>query len=214
MAKYKFRKSKTISYTTDSSFLNRVKSGDENAWSDFYNKYSGMIRSIGQKHFLTPEECDDLTVEVMTIFWKKMEEFIYDRSRGMFRSYLGRITNYCAMKIFAIRRKHLSVLRNNTADYPDDVDTRIMDEWRDFLFNKAMEELKESVDTETYQVFYMSFIQHCPVDEISAITRKTSNNIYVIRSRCLAKLTALIKQYRQFESELSGSHSHKKSEEY
>ena len=84
-------------------------------------------------------------------------------------------------------------------DYPPEIDQLYMDEWRDFLLQKAIDELKQIVDTETYQVFYMSVVQNRPVSDISAVTRKTPNNIYVIRSRCLKKLRRLIQSYRQRE---------------
>ena len=43
-------------YTTHTSFLKRVKSGSEEAWNEFFNKYSGMIWDIGKKRNLSPVE--------------------------------------------------------------------------------------------------------------------------------------------------------------
>ena len=79
----------TLSYTTHSSFLQKISSGNEEAWGEFYRKYVGMVRTVGRKRRLTPDECDDLMVSVMLIFWKKLDTFVYDRQRGKFRSYLG-----------------------------------------------------------------------------------------------------------------------------
>ena len=83
-------------------------------------------------------------------------------------------------------------------EYPPEIDQIYMDEWRDFVLQKALEDLQSVIDTETYQVFYMLFVQERPVSEISLVTRKTPNNIYVIRSRCIKKLTAIIENYRKF----------------
>lgn len=214
MADFTFKRGETISYTTNSSLLRHVQQGEEQAWDKFYAKYAGMIHSIGKKRRLSPEECDDLMNEVMTIFWRKMDAFIYDRNKGKFRSYLARIAHYCAMQIFSKRDKDLEVLSDPAMDYPDEVDDELMNEWQNYLLDKALEALRESVDTEIYQVFYMSFIQQCPISEIAAITRKTPNNIYVIRSRCLAKLTDIIKDLRQLDEEMLLSHSHKNNLEY
>lgn len=203
-------KSRILSYTTNSSLLRSVQSGNDAAWTKFYQKYSRMIQYIGKSRGLSPEECDDLMVEVMTVFWKKMETFVYDRRRGRFRSYLGRIADFCAMRHFARKRSDSMLLLDENLDYPADVDTRIMDEWRDYILERALEELRQTVDTETYQVFYMSFVQKCSVEKISAVTRKTANNIYVIRSRCFAKLTRFIAELRQLDEGTSGPHSHKK----
>lgn len=214
MAKIRYFRGETVSYTTNTSLLRHVQQGNEDAWNKFYFKYAGMIHAIGKKRRLTPEECDELMIDVMTIFWQKMEDFIYDRSRGKFRSYLAKITNYCAMRIFSNKDNEKVIISEPDMDYPEEVDDELMKEWHNYLLEKALETLRTNIDTEIYQVFYMSFIQKCPVSEIAAITRKTPNNIYVIRSRCLAKLAALIREFRQLDEKMLASHSHKNEREY
>lgn len=205
---------KKLSYTTRSSFLQRIKDGSEEAWHDFYRRYAGMIRNIGRKRRLTDEECDELLNEVMVIFWKKLEAFTYDRQRGKFRSYLGRIADYAALKLVRRGRKAAESMYAMPTEYPDDIDLQSMAEWRDFLLENALADLKASVDTEVYQAFYMSVIQHRSVPEVAAITRKTPNNIYVIRSRCLKKLKAIIAAYREHGDSELALHSHRNSRAY
>ena len=59
----------------------------------------------------------------------------------------------------------------------------------------------------------MSFVQKCPVAEIASVTRKSPNNIYVIRSRCMTKLKKIISQYRQLDEAELLDHSSKKASE-
>ena len=199
--------------TTRTSFLEQIKSGNENAWREFYTRYAGMISHIGQQRNLTAEECDDLMVEVMVIFWNKVAAYIHNPARGRFRSYLSRITDNAAKKIFRSNRKEELVFSaaGGELEYPNDVDSVYMAEWQAFILERALEDLKGSVDTESYQVFYMSVVQKRPVKEVSAITRKTANNIYVIRSRCLKKLKELISRYRQCEESELMRHSSRKN---
>jgi RNA polymerase sigma factor (sigma-70 family) len=192
-------KSENISYATRSSFIKQIKSGNEEAWMNFYSKYVGMIHSIGRKHNLTKEECDDLMVEVMLIFWKKLDNFFYDRSKGRFRSFLSRISDIAAIKIYKKSRRQYQTDEIQDLEYPAEVDEKYMQEYQDFLLDKALEDLKELVDTETYEVFYMSVFQSRPVNEIALVTRKSPGNIYAIRHRCLKKLKELINFYRQYE---------------
>lgn len=209
-----FNSGGTFSYTTRSSFLHQISSGDETAWTEFYRRYSGMITRIGQKRQLSIEECDDLMVDVMVIFWKKIDEYLSLPERGRFRNYLTNLTNQAANRIFKRQQKNLTVpIGDMDLEYPEDVDASYMEEWQQFMLNYAMEELQKCVDTESYQVFYMSVVQKRSTAEISAITRKTPNNIYVIRSRCLKKLKNFIALCRQRgESELAGSSHKNKSE--
>ena len=211
MAERKFVFIPPVAGTTDSTFLRQVQDGSEKAWDEFYRKYSAMIRFVGKKRSLTPEECDDLMVEVMTTFWKKMDTFVYNRGQGRFRNYLGRIADYCAMMVFARNSQHKMLSIDTIEEYPDEVDEKFLDEWRDYLLELALEELKEKVDTETYQVFYMSFVQGLSVSDITAVTRKTPASIYVIRSRCFSHLSSFIAHYRKIGLEMSSGHSHKKA---
>lgn len=214
MTIFKRSNRKAFAYTTDSSLLRHVQGGNEAAWDTFYQKYAGMIYSIGQQRQLTAEECDDLMINVMTIFWRKMDDFVYDRSRGKFRSYLGKIANYCAIQIFTKREEQVPLPPDMAGEYPAEVDRMLMEEWHDFILNKALEVLRNQLDTEIYQVFYMTFIQGASVEEIAAVTRKKPNNIYVIRSRCLAKMQKLIREFRQLDEEMLSRHSHKNKLEY
>ena len=79
------------------------------------------------------------------------------------------------------------------------------------VLKSALEELKAEIDTEIYQVFYMLTIQQRPVAEIAEITRRTPNNIYIIRHRCLQKLRAIIAAYRRRGDSELALHSHKNS---
>ena len=190
-------------FTTRSSFLNRVRAGDEAAWFEFHDKYIGMIRQIGASRGLTPTECDDLMVDVMVIFWRKMETFIYDPERGRFRSFLGAIADFAALKILRNQRKQSEA--SPLADYPAEVDPADMEEWRRYIWEKALGELRESVDTVTYEAFHMLFCQGRPMAEVSAVTRKSPNTLYGIRHRCIRKLKRIIAEYRRFEDEALSS---------
>ena len=210
MNRLSFPRRNTVSYTTHSTFLRQIREGRDSAWQEFCRKYTGMIHHIGRTRQLTKEECDDLMVDVMVIFWKKMDDFFYDPQRGKFRSYLAKIAHFAAMKIFNRRPEPVRYSASSLAlKYPDAVDEMYMAEWQDFIIGRAMEDLQNQVDTDSYQVFYMLFIQHRSIAEISRITRKNRNNIYVIRSRCLRKLKKLINLYRQREESELSTHSHK-----
>ena len=201
----------SFSCTTQASFLEKIRSGDEHAWFEFYRKYADMIRHVGASKGLSQSECDDLMVEVMVIFWKKMDHFIYDAARGKFRSYLWRITEVLSLH-FLKKKRQSSSLQEHLLHYPEYVDADCMEEWRDFLLEQAMGDLRESVDAVSYQVFHMSFIGRHTIREISAVTRKSPNAIYIIRSRCIRKLNKIIAAYRQFgEESFSFLHSQRNS---
>lgn len=203
---------KISSFGTRSSFLAKIRSGDETAWFDFHRRYVKMIHHIGAKRGLTTAECDDLMIEVMLIFWKKMDSFVYDPARGKFRSYLGKIAELISQKI---RRENREIPPVDVpCEYPADVDVSCMKEWNEFLFSRALDDLRASVDTVTYQAFYMLVIQRRTVEEVSTVTRKSANTIYGIRFRCVKKLKKIIAAYRRFDEETLPVSSQRNIEPY
>ena len=193
-----FRKSRVFcTFSTRSSLLRRMRSGNEAAWFEFHDRYVRMVRHIGKQRGLAPGECDELMIDVMLIFWKKMDAFFYDPVRGRFRSYLATIADFAARKILRNNRKQSELPL--AGDYPADVDAAEMEEWRDHLLKTALAELRESVDTVTYEAFYMLAVQGRPVEEVSAVTRKSANTLYGIRFRCTRKLKRIIGDYRKLE---------------
>ena len=208
MSRFSSRLSKkTLSFTTDSSFLEKVREGNEKAWFKFYRKYSGLVSYIGLQRGLSEAECEDLMTDVMVVFWQKMDDFFYDRKRGKFRNYLSWIAHFMSLKIMRRKLREERIAAQVQEIYPECINCSEMEEFKNYLIAQALEDLKLCVDTETYEVFYMSFIQKRSVADISAITRKTANNIYVIRSRCLKRLKKQIAFYRRLEEEYQGSSS-------
>ena len=71
---------KTLSFTTDSSFLEKVREGNEKAWFKFYRKYSGLVSYIGLQRGLSEAECEDLMTDGV---FRKIDDTIGSPSARM-----------------------------------------------------------------------------------------------------------------------------------
>ena len=72
-----------------------------------------------------------------------------------------------------------------------------MEEYESFILREALKELKAELSPEVYEAFYLSTIQNRTIQEVASVVGKTPNNLYNIRSRCLAKLRTIINRYRE-----------------
>lgn len=183
--------------TTSVSLLHRVQQGQEQAWFEFYDRYTHMIRNIGKRNSLSDSECDDLMVDVMMVFWHRLHNFFYDPEKGKLRHYLSRIAYFVSMK--RLRKNTLPDQNSALPEFPAEVDSTMMEEWKNFIMDAALAELKATVDSEIWQVFDMSFLQQRSVEDICTITRRKRGSVYAIRSRCLKKLRAIITCYRTLD---------------
>ena len=85
-----------MAYTTKKSLLEAIRCGDEVSWYEFYETYRPLIVVRGRDYKLNAVEIDELIQSVMLRFFDRSRSFVYDRSKGKFRDYLGvMIYHYC-----------------------------------------------------------------------------------------------------------------------
>ena len=62
---------------------------DQEAWRAFHDRYGDLIRGFARMRGVQPADCDDLVQDVMVSLARVMRGgFVYDPSKGTFRSYL------------------------------------------------------------------------------------------------------------------------------
>ena len=103
--------------TTSKTLLDKLQSGDAVSWTEFFDRYRGIIVSLGNLKGLTPEECDDLVQEVMLCFFKNSKTFVFNPQIARFRTYFGRIIQ---ARIFdLLRRRYQSNRLASGMEEPD-----------------------------------------------------------------------------------------------
>ena len=179
-------------YTTRSSHIRRLQRGEDEAWNEFYRKYRNMILAIGRKRHLEGDELEDLMQEVAAVCHRRLQDFVYEPEHCRFRTFLFQVTRNLASNLRRRRDRHklpaAGLPEAKTPSVPPEVDENFLREYEEFIFRKALQMLKDSVDSETYAAFELTSIEHRPIPEVAAITGKTANNLYSIRHRCLKKL--------------------------
>ena len=76
---------------TSHTLLGRVRDpADQQAWEEFYARYSPMIS--GWCHRWFPREIEDMVQEVMTLLARRLRDFVYDPAKT-FRGYLKTVTH-------------------------------------------------------------------------------------------------------------------------
>lgn len=182
-----------MAYTTDKTLLERIKEGDSVSWDEFYSVYRPFVLYRGQRSGLSNTDCDELVQQVMLSFFQRNKDFEYQREKGSFRNYFGRVINN---NIIDIMRKK----RANNIEYDESKDLRVDDalsrefenDWRDYLFRQALLELKKQVEEDTFEAFNLYAIQGRKISEVSDFLEMSIDSIYVAKNRCINKLKIII----------------------
>lgn len=195
--------------TTSKTLLDKLQSGDAVSWTEFFDRYRGIIISLGNLKGLTPEECDDLVQEVMLCFFKNSKTFVFNPQIARFRTYFGRIIQ---ARIFdLLRRRYQSNRLASGMEEPDGPELETPDfllneallcEWRKLLLEDALALLRERVAPETYLAFDLHMRQSLPVEEVVRTLSVNRQFVYTAKTRCLKILKQTIADWNRQDPEL------------
>src|SRR4051794_15590859 len=89
---------------TPASIFVRLKQSDpaprELAWQQFYHQYAPVIANYARQRGASAQQADEVVQDVISGFFAASPKFVYNPSRGRFRSYL----KTCAIR--ALSRIH------------------------------------------------------------------------------------------------------------
>ena len=95
-------------YTTRTSLINKLTSGDEIGWEEFEKAYRNLMVSVALKQGVVPSDIDDIIQDVMLALFNH-GNFNYSReTHGKFRTYLGGILRHKTADYFR-RKKNLPI---------------------------------------------------------------------------------------------------------
>ncbi|MFA5126642.1 MAG: RNA polymerase sigma factor [Patescibacteria group bacterium] len=164
----------------------RLKSGDSDAFSFFYDQYVDRIYRFVFIKVSDKQVAEDLTQDIFLKIWQHLVDKKDIRSFSAF--------------IFRIARN--SVVDYYRKSYRQELPLEYLDESQEPADDKAAT-LDKSMDTETllkllrnlkpeYQeVLLLRFVEDLSIEDIAGILQKDKNNVRVLLHRALAKLKSL-----------------------
>ncbi|MBO7740993.1 MAG: sigma-70 family RNA polymerase sigma factor, partial [Victivallales bacterium] len=171
-----------MAYTTNHTLLQQMRAGDGNSWEIFREFYRPLIARRGMDYRLTPEEIDTLIQDVLVVCFRERVLENYDRTKGRFRDYLRTIVSRNAHRILEARPTNVDLGRYGDipAEPPADTEAQA---WQEFLRDRALLELRESMDSLKFMAFEMYELQGQPAAEVAKCLGMTSNQVWLIASR-------------------------------
>ena len=186
-----------MAYTTKKTLLEAIRSGDEVSWQEFYETYRPLIVVRGRDYKLNVAEIDELVQSVMLRFFDRSKTFVYDRSRGKFRNYLGVMIYHCALNIIRQRRRNQVDCESVELEAEDP--GRWNDEWQQHILMLALNQLKLQLEDSTFQAFELYALKGGSAKNVAKFLNIPVGMVYVAKSRALAKLRTIVKKLREEE---------------
>ena len=186
--------------TTSKTLLEKISSGDEISWDEFYRKYAPVIKAVA-KYKGIEYDADDICQQVMMHFFKQSKTFKFDPGIAKFRTYLGRIVSW---KIIDYYRKKREKLSGELDAVPVDaeLDKIYMAEWHKVIIAEAEDELRKRVSPDTFQAYQLYAVQGRPVEKVAAFLECSANQVYQAKKRCFAMMQEILLKMNEADPDL------------
>ena len=184
--------------STRASLLVRLRDWDDNdAWSEFSELYSGLIRRVAKRAGLGDTECDDVVQETMLRLSKNIKDFKYNPSRGTFRAWLLRAVKWRIADYYRQQGKVPIKLRQTpeNADRRTSTMERIQDpnqldlaqvldeEWESDVLRMAVEQTRKRVKLKHFQIFDLYVNKSMPPREVAKMVGVATGQVYLVKYR-------------------------------
>jgi len=177
------------------SLLSRLQNWeDRESWQEFFDTYWRLIYSFALKSGLTAAEAEDVVQETVISVAKNIQKFRRDRSLGTFKGWLRNLTRWRGADHLRKRTNSGAIpvevaedgtFEFNVAEIPDSSESQSMweDEWRTNLMKVALQNVKQMVKEEHYQIFDLYVIKQWPAGKVADMLQVSVGKVYLIKFR-------------------------------
>lgn len=188
--------------TTSKTLLDKIASGDEISWDEFYLKYAPIVKALARFKGLDANAADDVCQQVMLQFFKQSKTFRFDPNIARFRTYFGRIVNAKITNFYRDNNEPVPVAETEETSVDPETDTLFMNEWRKVVIKEAEQELKQRVAPETFQAYELYAVQNRPVKKVAEYLDCTENQVYQAKKRCFKMMKEILLKMNETDPEL------------
>src|ERR1017187_6543333 len=108
------------SIQTRPSLLNRLKTGDDAGWQEFYRIYGKLVRDFAIQAGLTSTEADEVVQETAIAMARNLPEYRYDPKVCRFKTWLLNQTSWRIKDQFKKRKKETASIQPHSSGHGND----------------------------------------------------------------------------------------------
>jgi RNA polymerase sigma-70 factor (ECF subfamily) len=199
------------SLATRASLLERLKDlEDQDSWEQFYTTYRKLIFAFAIKHGLSGTEAEEVVQETVITVARNLPEFRYDPERCSFKTWLFNLTLWRIQDQLrkrhpddvSMHRKLEQADRTSTVERVPGPESERLNalweqEWKQDLFERALQHVKARVEEKQFQVFDLYVLQKWPARKVARSLGVSLPRVYVTKHRLYRLLSKEIQRLQE-----------------
>ncbi len=169
----------------DTALLARIRSGDENAMADLYDRYSGIVYGVALRVLGSTAAAEDVLQEVFLQLWRNPDAF--DANRGKLAAWLSVIARNRAIDHLRKRQPEEDIV-----DLPISTGVNLEDEAANRLAVEKVRNVLGRIPQDQRRLLEMAFFEGMTHSEIAG---KTGEPLGTVKTRIRAGLLTLRKAF-------------------
>lgn len=200
--------------TRPSLMLRLREPADQQAWAEFVSIYEPLVLRLMRQRGLQEADARDVTQQVVLAVTQAVDRWQPDGREASFRRWLFAIARKLALKFVQRGHSPLRTARRGTGGTdmlklldslpePEHRTTAAFDdEYRTEVFRWAAEQVRSEFRETTWLAFWRTCVQHEPVADVAEQLGTTAGNVYVARSRVIARLREVVEEFEAHHDSL------------
>lgn len=189
---------------TSQGLLDRVRSGNDQAWIDFSTHCSGILQQWARWKGLQVADADDLTHEAMLVVLVKIRNF-RRAGRGSLRAWLRAIAWRCHLA--ALSRAD-DLARDEIVEKYSRVESQIDDLEKQFdqlqqldLLNHCMQAVQQRVRPQSWEAFRLVAVEGLPGPAAAKVLQMQTEAVHAAKYRIQKLISAEFRRRLKLNSE-------------
>ena len=192
---------------TRASLILRLQDAEDvAAWEEFVGIYSPVIFRVAVGRGFQAADAENVVQEVLLAVARSVTQWLSRTDRGSFRAWLLRIARNQTFDLINARATRTLGTDGRDAERlmadlraKADLSSVLDFEYERVVFQWAADQVRNSVAEHTWQAFWLTRVEGLAVGEAARKLNLRPGNIYFARSRVMARIKELVKQYEAKE---------------
>lgn len=198
-----------IAPETHPSLLIRLRDpSDDAAWTQFVEIYEPLIYRLVRRCGLQDADARDVAQQVLMKIVAHVKQWDPRRSRGSFRAWLAVVARNLAINLLVQHARHprgsgdsrVQSQLNECAARPIE-SAEYQREYRRQVFRWAAQRTRHEFQPATWDAFWLTCVGGSSIHETADRLKLSIGSVYVARSRCMARLRAVVASLQDLSGE-------------